>query len=150
MEFDVSKVLEGLGLTMDQFIDLCILCVGGMTTLKLIRQHGSIETIPENTFFSYQIPEDWPYVEAQSLFKEPLVCVDKEKLDIKWSAPDEEVIPSKVDGIIWVAFNLGPDSDNDHHASCKGNPTANKWTPAHADTESYVSDKPHKSDSSDY
>ncbi|GKF11732.1 hypothetical protein Tco_0049658, partial [Tanacetum coccineum] len=91
-----------------------------------------------------------PYVEAQSLFKEPLVCVDKEKLDIKWSAPDEEVIPSKVDDIIWVAFNLGPDSDNDHHASCKGNPTANKWTPAPADTKSYVSDKPHKSDSSDY
>ncbi|KAF5803721.1 putative spleen exonuclease [Helianthus annuus] len=26
MEFDVSKVLEELNLTMDQFIDLCILC----------------------------------------------------------------------------------------------------------------------------
>lgn len=39
----------------------------------------------------YQIPEDWPYQEARRLFKEPLVCVDEEQLDIKWSAPDEEV-----------------------------------------------------------
>ena len=39
----------------------------------------------------YQIPEDWPYEEARRLFKEPLVCVDEEQLDIKWSAPDEEV-----------------------------------------------------------
>ncbi|MFS7951401.1 putative spleen exonuclease [Helianthus anomalus] len=51
MEFDVSKVLEELNLTMDQFIDLCILCgcdycdsikgIGGQRALKLIRQHGS-------------------------------------------------------------------------------------------------------------
>ncbi|PWA79923.1 flap endonuclease 1 [Artemisia annua] len=101
MEFDVSKVLEELNLTMDQFIDLCILCgcdycdsikgIGGQTALKLIRQHGSIETILENINRErYQIPEDWPYEEARRLFKEPLVCVDEEQLDIKWSAPDEE------------------------------------------------------------
>ncbi|PWA93641.1 hypothetical protein CTI12_AA068480 [Artemisia annua] len=34
-------------------------------------------------------------------------------------------VPSKVDCIKGVAFNLGPDSDNDHLASCKGNPTTN-------------------------
>ncbi|GKA83035.1 hypothetical protein Tco_0789783 [Tanacetum coccineum] len=28
----------------------------------------------------------------------------------------------------------GPASDIDHHTSCKGSPTANKWTPAPADT----------------
>ncbi|PWA59901.1 Phox/Bem1p [Artemisia annua] len=38
-------------------------------------------------------------------------------------------IPSKVDNTKGVAFNLGPDSDNDRHASCKGNPTTNEWTP---------------------
>ena len=83
------QVLEELELTMDQFIDLCILCgcdycdsikgilyqfysillhnltaflkcisnfasllvalgIGGQTALKLIRQHGSIESILEN------------------------------------------------------------------------------------------------------
>ncbi|KAG9130283.1 hypothetical protein Leryth_004277 [Lithospermum erythrorhizon] len=101
MEFEVSKVLEGLNLTMDQFIDLCILCgcdycdsirgIGAQTALKLIRQHGSIENILENINKErYQIPENWPYQEARRLFKEPDVLTDDEKLDLKWSSPDEE------------------------------------------------------------
>ncbi|KAG8086234.1 hypothetical protein GUJ93_ZPchr0010g9516 [Zizania palustris] len=99
MEFEVAKVLEELELTMDQFIDLCILCgcdycdsikgIGGQTALKLIRQHGSIESILENINKDrYQIPEDWPYEEARRLFKEPDVTVDIPEL--KWTAPDEE------------------------------------------------------------
>lgn len=101
MEFEVAKILEELNLTMDQFIDLCILSgcdycdsirgIGGQTALKLIRQHGSIETILENINRErYQIPEDWPYQEARRLFKEPEVFTDEEQLEIKWSAPDEE------------------------------------------------------------
>lgn len=39
----------------------------------------------------YQIPENWPYQEARRLFKEPLVCVDDEQLELKWTSPDEEV-----------------------------------------------------------
>ncbi|XP_076937774.1 flap endonuclease 1-like, partial [Bidens hawaiensis] len=65
--------------------------IGGQTALKLIRQHGSIESILENINRErYQIPEDWPYQEARRLFKEPLVCDDDEQLQIKWTAPDEE------------------------------------------------------------
>ncbi|OMO71487.1 XPG/Rad2 endonuclease [Corchorus olitorius] len=101
MEFEVAKVLEELNLTMDQFIDLCILSgcdycesirgIGGQTALKLIRQHGSIEEILQNINKErYSIPDDWPYQEARQLFKEPLVCTDDEQLDIKWSAPDDE------------------------------------------------------------
>lgn len=101
MEFDITKILEELNLTMDQFIDLCILSgcdycdsirgIGGQTALKLIRQHGSIENILENINRErYQIPDDWPYQEARCLFKEPQVFSDDEQLDIKWSAPDEE------------------------------------------------------------
>ncbi|KAK4282670.1 hypothetical protein QN277_014017 [Acacia crassicarpa] len=101
MEFDVAKILEELNLTMDQFIDLCILSgcdycdsirgIGGMTALKLIRQHGSIETILENINKErYQIPDDWPYKEARQLFKEPLVLTEEEQLDLKWTAPDED------------------------------------------------------------
>ncbi|CAH2044487.1 unnamed protein product [Thlaspi arvense] len=103
MEFDVAKILEELQLTMDQFIDLCILSgcdycdsirgIGGQTALKLIRQHGSIETILENINKErYQIPEEWPYNEARKLFKEPDVLTDEEQLDIKWTSPDEEGI----------------------------------------------------------
>ncbi|XP_022864590.1 flap endonuclease 1 isoform X1 [Olea europaea var. sylvestris] len=101
MEFEVSKVLEELNLTMDQFIDLCILSgcdycdsirgIGGQTALKLIRQHGSIEHILENINKErYQIPEDWPYQEARRLFKEPSVHSTDEQLELKWTAPDEE------------------------------------------------------------
>ncbi|XP_059652190.1 flap endonuclease 1 isoform X2 [Cornus florida] len=101
MEFEVSKVLEELNLTMDQFIDLCILSgcdycdsirgIGGQTALKLIRQHGSIENILENINKErYQIPDDWPYQGARQLFKEPLVFTDDEQLELKWAAPDEE------------------------------------------------------------
>ncbi|XVE63188.1 hypothetical protein DITRI_Ditri06bG0180200 [Diplodiscus trichospermus] len=101
MEFEVAKVLEELNLTMDQFIDLCILSgcdycesirgIGGQTALKLIRQHGSIENILQNINKErYSIPDDWPYQEARRLFTEPLVCTNDEQLDMKWSAVDDE------------------------------------------------------------
>ncbi|KAF9669790.1 hypothetical protein SADUNF_Sadunf13G0001000 [Salix dunnii] len=101
MEFEIPKILEELNLSMDQFIDLCILSgcdycdsirgIGGQTALKLIRQHGSIESILENINKErYQIPEDWPYQEARQLFKEPAVLTDEEQLDIKWISPDDE------------------------------------------------------------
>ncbi|TXG48955.1 hypothetical protein EZV62_024830 [Acer yangbiense] len=101
MEFEVAKILEELNLSMDQFIDLCILSgcdycesirgIGGQTALKLIRQHGSIEDILENINKDrYQIPEDWPYQEARKLFKEPEVFTDEEQVELKWTPPDEE------------------------------------------------------------
>ncbi|KAF4353943.1 hypothetical protein G4B88_020626 [Cannabis sativa] len=101
MEFEVAKILEELNLTMDQFIDLCILSgcdycenirgIGGLTALKLIRQHGSIENILENLNKErYQIPDNWPYQEARQLFKEPNVYSNEEEPEIKWTAPDEE------------------------------------------------------------
>ncbi|BBN19644.1 flap endonuclease-1 [Marchantia polymorpha subsp. ruderalis] len=101
MEFSTAKVLEGLELTMDQFIDMCILCgcdycdsikgIGPQSALKLIRQHGSLEQILENLNKSkYQIPENWNYKEARRLFKEPLVTPAEEMPELKWVAPDEE------------------------------------------------------------
>jgi flap endonuclease-1 len=58
MEFEIAKVLQELNLTMDQFVDLCILCgcdycdtirgIGAQTALKLIRLHGSLEAVLEN------------------------------------------------------------------------------------------------------
>ncbi|KAI4301640.1 hypothetical protein L6164_034899 [Bauhinia variegata] len=101
MEFEVEKILEELNLTMDQFIDLCILAgcdycdsirgIGGQTALKLIRQHGSIENVLENINKDrYRIPDDWPYQQARQLFKEPFVITEEKQLDLKWTAPDEE------------------------------------------------------------
>lgn len=101
MEFEVAKILEELNLTMDQFIDLCILSgcdycgsirgIGGKTALKLIHQHCSIENILENINKErYQIPDDWPFLEVRQLFKEPTVLAEEKQLDLKWTAPDEE------------------------------------------------------------
>ncbi|XP_047309090.1 flap endonuclease 1-like isoform X2 [Impatiens glandulifera] len=101
MEFVVSKALEELNLTMDQFIDLCILCgcdycdtiygVGGKTSLKLIRLHGSIEKILENINRErYKVPEDWGYEAVRKLFKEPEVYTDSSQLNIESTSPDKE------------------------------------------------------------
>jgi len=69
-----QKAIEGLGLTHDQFIDLCILLgcdycdsikgVGPKTALKLIREHGNIETILEKGLNTtgkkkYEVPANW-------------------------------------------------------------------------------------------
>ncbi|KAL6893764.1 hypothetical protein ACP4OV_007862 [Aristida adscensionis] len=144
-EFEVSKVLEELGFTMDQFIDMCILIgcdycesikevlllqmldsmapfgtapdsgnpwiswscsypapeihgsgavdglrgIGGQRALKLIRQHGCIEEVLLNLNQKrYSVPEDWPYQEVRTLFKEPNVCT--EIPDFLWTSPDSE------------------------------------------------------------
>ncbi|KAF3330820.1 flap endonuclease 1 [Carex littledalei] len=100
-EYETSKVLEELQLTMDQFIDLCILSgcdycssirgIGGQTALKLIRQHGLIEHVLENMNRErYKVPEDWPYQEVRRLFKEPMVS--SEVPDLSWTSPDEEAL----------------------------------------------------------
>ncbi|CAK9877862.1 unnamed protein product [Sphagnum jensenii] len=101
MEFEIAKVLQELNLTMDQFVDLCILCgcdycdtirgIGAQTALKLIRLHGSLEAVLENLNKDrYQIPDPWPYQEARRLFKEPVVTPTEELPEFKWNAPDEE------------------------------------------------------------
>ncbi|KAK6159751.1 hypothetical protein DH2020_003132 [Rehmannia glutinosa] len=97
---------------MDQFTDLCILSgcdycdsikgIGGLTALKLIRQHGSIENILENiskerfyiVFSNAKIPNTRRLAISRGsrLFKEPSVFIDDDQLELKWSPPDEEAI----------------------------------------------------------
>ncbi|KAK3441401.1 hypothetical protein EUGRSUZ_B01328 [Eucalyptus grandis] len=109
MEFEISKILEEMNLDMDQFVDRCILSgcdyfesiqgIGGLTALKLISQHGSIENILENInkqrcflfsdFVPRLIPDNWPYSEARLLFKGPIVSTE-EQPEIKWTAPNKE------------------------------------------------------------
>ncbi|EHA8590129.1 hypothetical protein COCNU_scaffold015291G000020 [Cocos nucifera] len=88
VEFEVSKVLEELELTMDQFIDLCILC--GCDYCNSIKGELEGKCNHPNILWGwgYQIPEDWPYQEARRLFKEPIVS--QEFPELKWTAPDEE------------------------------------------------------------
>jgi flap endonuclease-1 len=65
--FSYDKIIEGLDMTHDKFLDFCILCgcdycpvvpkIGNITALKLIRKYDSIEDIMENTSFDF--PENY-------------------------------------------------------------------------------------------
>ncbi|KAI9151093.1 Elongation of fatty acids protein 2 [Blastocladiella emersonii ATCC 22665] len=101
-EIHLSKALEGLELTNDQFIDLCILLgcdycdsirgIGPKRAVDLIKEHGSLEKIIEALDGSkYAVPEDWPYEDARELFKNPEV-LDPSEVNLVWSDPDEEAL----------------------------------------------------------
>lgn len=99
-EFHLPKVLEGMGLTHEQFIDLCILLgcdycesirgIGPKRAIDLIKEHKSIEKIIENIDTKkYIVPENWPYQRARELFLNPDVT-DAKDIDLQWKEPDEE------------------------------------------------------------
>jgi len=83
-----EKVLEDFNLTQDQFIEFCIFCgcdycdsvpkIGNITALKLIKEHGNIETIINNNT-KYAFPEN--YLE---LFKQSKVIflMWRDKIDV--------------------------------------------------------------------
>jgi flap endonuclease-1 len=104
-EVHLDRVLDGLGLDRDQFIDLCILLgcdyldpipkVGPSTAYDLIKKHGSLEAvvnyIEKDPKKKFTIPEDWPYKEARELFLNPDVLpADHEDCNFQWKSPDIE------------------------------------------------------------
>jgi flap endonuclease-1 len=80
-EYCLHGILTNLNLTNDKFIDLCILCgcdyttkingLGPITAYKLISKYDNIETFIENNK-KFIIPENFNYVKARSLFKNPI------------------------------------------------------------------------------
>ncbi|KAH9362067.1 hypothetical protein HPB48_002045 [Haemaphysalis longicornis] len=99
-EFSLQKVLSGLELNRNEFIDLCILLgcdycesirgIGPKRAVELIKQHKSIEKILSCIDTKkYAVPEDWPYKEARQLFLEPEVT-PADEVQLKWGDPDEE------------------------------------------------------------
>ncbi|RKO99748.1 hypothetical protein CXG81DRAFT_14103 [Caulochytrium protostelioides] len=99
-EVSYEQVLEGLEMTKETFVDLCILLgcdycesirgIGPHRALALLREHQSIENIlasldPDK----FTVPEDWPYAEARRLFLHPDVA-DPATFDFEWKKPDEE------------------------------------------------------------
>ncbi|KAG5307025.1 FEN1 endonuclease, partial [Acromyrmex insinuator] len=99
-EIHFDKVLAGLELNHNEFIDLCIMLgcdytnsikgVGPKRAIELIKNHRSLEKIIENIDVKkYPIPEDWNYKDARLLFQEPEVS-NPDDVQLKWSEPDEE------------------------------------------------------------
>ncbi|SGY83324.1 BQ5605_C009g05630 [Microbotryum silenes-dioicae] len=97
---NLSAVLEGLNLTMDKFIEMCMLCgcdyleplkgIGAKTALKLVRDYDTFEEILEHLSKGKNPPpEDWPWKEAKELFIHPNVTPAKD-VELQWKAPDVE------------------------------------------------------------
>lgn len=100
-EYSYDMVLEGLGLSADQFVDVCILCgcdyagtipkVGPKTALSLVQKHGSLEAVLKALDKDkYPIPDPFPFEEARRLFKEPEVLKEADVPKMVWAAPDVE------------------------------------------------------------
>jgi len=100
VEISLEKTLAGLGLTMEQFIDVCILCgcdytdtikgIGHKTALELIREHKNIEGVLANNAKRdkpKEVPDPFPFDEARQLFINPEVT-DTAQVDLKWTEPD--------------------------------------------------------------
>lgn len=100
-EFGLAVALEQLDLSMEQFVDLCILCgcdyvdgirgIGPATALNLIRQHGDLETIITTlkTNPRHAISDDYPVSKLREMFFKPEVTPASE-ISLKWTEPDTE------------------------------------------------------------
>jgi len=95
-------VLEDLKMTMDQFIDLCVLMgcdycgtikgVGPKKAFELISEHGSIEkALTKIDREKFTVPENFEedIVPVHEFFVHPEVQ-DVETIELKWTDPDEE------------------------------------------------------------
>jgi flap endonuclease-1 len=109
IEIKLDAILKGLGVTMDQFIDICILSgcdycdnidgIGSIKALKLISENKDIEGVieyvekynsdPKKKKKLIYDPESFNFEEARKLFKNPEVT-DPETIDLKWGTPDYE------------------------------------------------------------
>ncbi|ETO07058.1 hypothetical protein RFI_30330, partial [Reticulomyxa filosa] len=101
-EYNLEEVLQGMGLSYDQFVDMCILCgcdyvpsirgIGPKRAYKFIKKYGNIETILEHIKTpQFQVPENFLYEPARELFRRPLVW-KKEEIHIEWKEPNKELV----------------------------------------------------------
>eukprot|EP01127_Copromyxa_protea_P003355 TRINITY_DN13181_c0_g1_i1.p1 TRINITY_DN13181_c0_g1~~TRINITY_DN13181_c0_g1_i1.p1 ORF type:complete len:393 (+),score=104.73 TRINITY_DN13181_c0_g1_i1:37-1215(+) len=99
LEIHLQDVLCGLGLTMDEFIDLCILLgcdysdkirgIGPVRALEYIKKYHNIETILENLDKSkYVIPDPFPYEAIREYFKNP-DTTPSDEIELNFTEPDE-------------------------------------------------------------
>jgi flap endonuclease-1 len=94
-EVNLATALEQLNVTMDQFIDFCILCgcdyadtlrgVGPHNGFKLIVEHGTLEEVIKNVD-AEKVPPNWMFKEARELFKNPeVIAADAPALNFDWT-----------------------------------------------------------------
>ena len=106
LEFDLQRVLQGMEVTMAQFIDICILCgcdycpsirgIGPKKAFEYIKQFGCIEGLLEGIASDekmskrFVIPEDWKFEKARELFVSPNVTDKADLPKFSWDLPNEK------------------------------------------------------------
>lgn len=101
VQIELDKVLSGMNINMEQFIQLCVLCgcdytntikgIGPNKALKLIQQYSTIDNIiPTLDTKKYQIPDpsEFLYNESAALFTAPEVT-DSSNIELIWRDCDE-------------------------------------------------------------
>jgi len=99
-EVSLSLALEQLNVSMDQFIDFCILSgcdycdtvkgIGPTTAMKLVALHGNLEEVIKNLDTEKNpLPDNFNYKAAREFFKD-CEAVDTTKVDFQWRDPDIE------------------------------------------------------------
>jgi len=103
-EFNLQDGLDGLEMTMDQFIDFCILCgcdytstirgVGPKKAHQFLKEHKNIEGVVKalQGHKRYIVPDDFRFEQARRLFVEPDVTKSADLPPLKWTDPDKEGI----------------------------------------------------------
>merc|ERR1712130_319576 len=116
LEFDLNKVLNGLDVTMAQFIDICILCgcdycpsirgIGPKKAYQYIKKWNNIEGVIEGIkdMQKYKIPDNWQYKESRELFLNPSVTKKADLPKFKWELPKEKELTEFL--VERMSFNL--------------------------------------------
>jgi len=100
LEYDLEKVLMDFKLTMDQFIDICILCgcdyiqsirgIGPKKAFEFITKYGNIENVLQNIDTNkYKVPTNFFFEECRKLFKSPDVNKEIDEKNIEWKDYNE-------------------------------------------------------------
>mmetsp|Transcript_52668 Transcript_52668/g.111880 ORF Transcript_52668/g.111880 Transcript_52668/m.111880 type:complete len:438 (-) Transcript_52668:66-1379(-) len=107
-QINYVKAISGLGLTHDQFVDMCILLgcdycdtirgIGPKTALKLIKEHGNIETILKNlNREKYVVPESYEPMEAKKRREKERKKKEEAERDTDDEGDDEGVAKAKTE-----------------------------------------------------
>lgn len=96
LEVNLATALEQLNITMEQFIDFCILCgcdycdtlkgVGPSTAMKLLVQHGSIEQVLAH-IEKEKVPTNFNFQAARDFFRE-CEATDTSTVNFDFKDPD--------------------------------------------------------------
>jgi flap endonuclease-1 len=106
--FDLDTILKSWKITMDQFIDICILCgcdycdsirgIGPKKAHSMIKKYGNIESVVKSIRHKrqYVVPHGFldNIVQVRELFKNPEVLPQRSSeqwaQQLKWDEPDEQ------------------------------------------------------------